>query len=243
MAVIRFYEELNDFLENKQKKTPYEVQTAPGQTVKDLIESQNVPHTEVDLIIINGESVDFSYQVKEYDRISVYPVFESFNIKDVTLLKDRPLRSSRFILDVHLGKLARYLRFSGFDTLYSNNYEDSEIAEIAEEQKRAVITRDRGLLKRTIIKRGYWIRSQVSSEQYREVVTRFQLEGLENLFSRCPECNGLLEKEEKKNIIDKLPEKTAIYHNDFKKCTVCGKIYWKGDHYYNFLEMIGNQDS
>ncbi len=154
MAEIRFYEELNDFLRKDLKKIPYQVNTSKGQSVKDLIESQNVPHTEVDLILVNGESVDFSYQVKENDRISVYPVFESFNIQDKTCIRGKPLRITKFILDVHLGKLARYLRFSGFDCLYSNKFEDSEIAEISDKEGRIVLTRDKGLLKRSIIKKA-----------------------------------------------------------------------------------------
>ena len=87
MAAIRFYEELNDFLEKSKRKVYFTVKTNPGQTVKDLIESENVPHTEVDLILVNSNSVDFSYQVKENDRISVYPVFESIDIKNATKLR------------------------------------------------------------------------------------------------------------------------------------------------------------
>ena len=238
MAVIRFYAELNDFLKKDQKKTSIYIKSFPHQTVKDLVESMNVPHTEVDLILVNGEPVDFRYQAGENDRISVYPVFESFNIKGFSRLREQPLRVNKFVLDVHLGKLARYMRFSGFDTLYSNKYEDREIAEISEREERAVLTRDRGLLKRSIIKKGYWLRSCSPVMQYREVIKRFDLEGSENHFSRCPVCNGILEKAEKENIINSLPEKTARYFDAFKKCSDCGKIYWQGNHYYNFLERI-----
>ena len=242
MAIIRFYEELNDFLEERKKKTSYTVKTSPGQTVKDLIESENVPHTEVDLILVNSNSVDFSYQVKENDRISVFPVFESIDIRNATKLRPLPLRllfskGAQFILDVHLGKLARYLRIGGFDTLYSNSYEDSEIAEIADREARIVLTRDKGLLKRSIIKRGYWIRSQNVIQQYQDVLKRFDLTNSVFMFSRCPSCNGELKKREKKDIIERLPENTAKYFNDFKICSDCGKIYWKGSHYHNFIKM------
>ena len=242
MAEIRFYEELNDFLKKRLKKTPYEVITSEGQTVKDLIESQNVPHTEVDLILVNGEAVDFSYQVKNNDRISVYPVFESFDIRGITKARTSPLRCSRFILDVHLGKLARYLRFSGFDSLYSKSYEDREIAEIAGREGRIILTRDVGLLKRGIVDRGYWVRSCKPDEQYREVIKRFNLEGYEKSFSRCPVCNGILKKTEKEDIIEKLPEKTAHYYDNFKICAGCGKIYWRGAHYHRFLDLIRNRE-
>ena len=237
MAAIRFYEELNDFLEKSKRKVYFTVKTNPGQTVKDLIESENVPHTEVDLILVNSNSVDFSYQVKENDRISVYPVFESIDIKNATKLRPLPLRNTQFILDVHLGKLARYLRIAGLDTLYSNSYEDDEIAEISARDGRIVLTRDRGLLKRSLIRRGYWIRSQKVIRQYQEVLKRFDLTDSVSMFSRCPSCNGLLKKTEKTDIIDRLPENTAKYFNNYKICSACGKIYWKGSHYHNFIKM------
>ena len=238
MATIRFYEELNDFLPPFKKKCSYTVTPAPGQTVKDLIEAENVPHPEVDLILVNSRSVDFSYQVKKNDRISVYPVFESIDITGAVKLRPLPLRKTSFILDVHLGKLAVYLRIAGFDTSYSNSYSDSEIAETALREERTVLTRDRGLLKRGIINRGCWIRSQNPPDQYKEVLTRFDLKDSVSLFSRCPVCNGELVKAEKDNIKDRLPEKTERYYNDFKMCSICGKIYWKGSHYCSFIQRL-----
>jgi uncharacterized protein with PIN domain/sulfur carrier protein ThiS len=216
MATIRFYEELNDFLEGDKKKVSFTVKTNPGQTVKDLIESENVPHTEVDLILVNSESVNFSYQVKPPDRITVYPVFESMNITNVTRLRPLPLRTSIFILDVNLGKLARYLRIGGFDTLYSNSYEDKEIAEISARENRIVLTRDRDLLKRSIIQRGYWIRSQNAVLQYHAVLERFDLIESVSIYSRCPQCNGKLQQVDKKVILNRLAPKTALYYDDFK---------------------------
>ncbi len=239
MVTIRFYEELNDFLEKDKKKISFSVKTNPGQTVKDLIESENVPHTEVDLILVNSDSVDFSYQVMDMDRISVYPVFESLDIKNAAKLRPLPLRTTLFILDVNLGKLARYLRIGGFDTLYSNSYQDKEIAEISVRENRILLTRDRDLLKRSIIQRGHWIRSQNAVLQYQDVLERFDLTDSVSLYSRCPQCNGNLRQVDKKDILDKLAPKTAMYYDNFKTCGSCGKIYWKGSHYYNFIKMTG----
>ncbi len=239
MVTIRFYEELNDFLEEEKKKVSFTVKTNPGQTVKDLIESENVPHTEVDLILVNSNSVDFSYQVLDRDRISVYPVFESLDIKNATKLRPLPLRKTQFIVDVNLGKLARYLRIGGFDTLYSNSYEDKEIAEISARENRIVLTRDRDLLKRSIIQRGHWIRSQNAVLQYHAVLERFDLIDSVSIYSRCPQCNGKLSQVDKKDILDRLAPKTAMYYDDFKVCDSCGKIYWKGSHYDNFIRMTG----
>jgi uncharacterized protein len=237
MVTIRFYEELNDFLEISKQKVDFNVKTNPGQTVKDLIESENVPHTEVDLILVNSESVDFTYQVKDTDRISVYPVFEFLDITNTTKLRLLPLRNPIFVLDVNLGKLVRYLRIGGFDSLYSNTFTDKEIAEISAGENRIVLTRDRDLLKRSIIRRGYWIRSQNVICQYHAVLERFDLKDSVSIYSRCPQCNGKLRQADKKDILDRLAPKTAKYYDNFKICGGCGKIYWKGSHYYNFIRM------
>lgn len=244
MITIRFYEELNDFLPGYKSKVSYSVKTNPGQTVKDLIESENVPHTEVDLILVNSNSVNFSYQVRESDWISVYPVFKSLDIQNTTKLRPLPLRlllskEPKFILDVNLGKLARYLRIGGFDALYSNSYTDKEIAEISSRENRIVLTRDRDLLKRSIIQRGHWIRSQNAVLQYQAVLERFDLKDSMSIYSRCPQCNGKLRQVKKNVILDRLASKTAMYFNNFKVCNSCGKIYWKGSHYYNFISMTG----
>jgi len=130
-VTLRFYEELNDFLPEKKKKKPFSVPYSDKQTVKDLIEAQGVPHAEIDLILVNGKSVSFSHIIGDKDMISVYPEFELLDISDVTALRLGILREPRFILDVHLGKLSGFLRIMGFDTLYRNDYDDAEIAEIA----------------------------------------------------------------------------------------------------------------
>jgi len=119
---IRFYEELNDFLPLERRKVDFSHEFQRRASIKDLIEALGVPHTEVDLILVNGASVDFSYIVRDGDRISVYPMFEAFDIQTVSRVRPQPLRVIRFVLDVHLGKLARYLRLLGFDTLYRNDY-------------------------------------------------------------------------------------------------------------------------
>ena len=104
---IRFYEELNDFLPPAQRKKDIIHAFRGRRSVKDLVESFGVPHVEVDLVLVNGASVDFSYIVSDGDRISVYPEFETLDVGDVSRLRPEPLRDTRFVLDVHLGKLAR----------------------------------------------------------------------------------------------------------------------------------------
>ena len=235
---VRFYEELNDFLPMKKRKSTLIILFTGRQTVKDIIESQGVPHTEVDLILVNGQSVDFNRIIREDDQISVYPEFESLDISGVTRLKNRPLRNPKFVLDVHLGRLARYLRALGFDTLYRNDYSDTDIVDISNHQKRIILTRDKGLLMRNTVQRGYWIRNISVKDQAAEVVKKFDLYKLINPFKRCMECNGLIKPVDKESILEHLEFKTKEYFDKFFRCTKCYKIYWKGTHYERMNQFI-----
>lgn len=203
-----------------------------------MIESLGVPHSEIDLILVNGKSVDFLYIVNDNDDISVYPVFESFDISNLTHLRPKPLREPKFILDVHLGQLARYLRMLGIDSLYENDYTKDELVKLSLEQRRAILTRDRNLLKRNDITHGYWVRHEDPREQVQEVIERFHLENEIKEFSRCMECNALLESIEKENILERIPEKVKQFQNEFFQCPNCGKIYWKGSHYDKMKGLI-----
>jgi len=238
VAHFRFYEELNDcFPESKRKQTiSYHFTGAPS--IKDAIEAQGVPHTEVDLILVNGLSVDFNYHLQHEDRVSVYPIFESLDISPVIRLRAAPLRHTAFILDVHLGKLTRLLRLAGFDSTYRNDFEDQEIVTLSLEEKRIILTRDRGLLKIKSVTHGYWIRSIQAEEQLEEVVTRFHLSSQIRPFLRCISCNGLLSKVPKKPIVHLLPPRTARHFQEFSQCADCGKIYWKGSHYSNMKAIL-----
>lgn len=152
---IRFYEELNDFLPPERRKVCFNHDFQRRASIKDVIEALGVPHTEIELLLVNGDSVDFSYIVQHGDRISVYPLFESFDVQPLIRVRLRPLRTTRFVLDVHLGKLARYLRLLGFDTLYRNDYDDAELASLASAEQRILLTRDRDLLKRAMVTHGF----------------------------------------------------------------------------------------
>jgi uncharacterized protein with PIN domain len=235
---IRFYEELNDFLPASKRKKDLNLQVSNHQNIKDIIESLNIPHIEVDLILSNGKSVNFQYRPKEGDRFSVYPVFESFNIADVTHLRPEPLRNTLFILDVHLGKLARYLRMIGYDTYYRNDLEDNEIVSISIEENRIILTRDIQLLKNSAITHGYFVRDINPEKQLREIIGRFNLDLSGKLFSICMECNGRLKQVEKKEIEHRLEPGTQRCFNEFYLCQMCEKIYWPGSHYEEMKRMI-----
>lgn len=238
-AFFRFYEELNDFLPEEKRKVRFTHFYTDRTSVKDMIESLGVPHSEIDLILINGQSVDFSYIVQDDDDISVYPVFESFDVRDLTHLRQKPLREPKFVADVHLGKLARYMRMLGLDTLYDNNYTKDDLVNISIEKRRTILTRDRNILKRNDVTHGYWVRSFDPLEQAREVIERFHLEGELKEFSRCMECNGVLESVDMEDIIDELPPKVRQSQTEFYRCPVCQRIYWKGTHYEKMKRLIG----
>ena len=235
---MRFYEELNDFLPVDRRKVTFPHTVRGRVSVKDLVESLGVPHTEIDLILANGNSVDFSYLVQDGDRISVYPVFEALDISPVLRLRPQPLRVMRFVADIHLGKLARHLRMLGFDALYQNDYQDEELAQISRLQGRILLTRDCGLLKRNEVTHGYWLRAKHPVEQLQEVVRRFDLAAAIAPFSRCLECNGLLTKVDKQEIMDRLQTETRKAFNEFQLCQVCGKIYWRGSHHHRMQTLI-----
>jgi uncharacterized protein with PIN domain len=237
-AILRFYEELNDFLPPQRKKQQFPAPFHPGDTVKALIESIGVPHTEVDLILANGRSVPFDWKVREGDRISVYPMFESLEIGSVTRVRPESLRLTRFVLDVHLGRLAKNLRMLGFDTLYSNCYDDAELARVSRDQRRIALTRDRELLKRSDITHGYCLRSDQPTEQLLEVLIRFDLREKLRPFSRCLCCNRELEDMDRERAAASVPEYVARTYDHFQTCPDCGRIYWQGSHWQHMKKVL-----
>jgi uncharacterized protein len=238
LAWFRFYEELNEFLPpgKRKKRFPYSFNGTPS--VKDSIEALGVPHVEVDMILVNSLSVDFSYKLRNADSVSVYPVFESFDITPVTHLREKPLRDLKFICDVHLGKLAKYLRLCGFDVSYKIRCDDDELISTSISEKRVILTRDKELLKNKQVTHGYWIRSQHPDEQLKEVIQRFDLKYQIRPFTRCLKCNGNLINVSREDVSSRLLPRTRLYYNEFKKCPECDHIYWEGSHYERMKKNI-----
>ena len=235
---VRVYAELNDFLptERRFRPVPYRFDVSPS--VKDVIEAIGVPHTEVDLVLVNNDSVDFAQRVVDGDRIAVYPVFELFDISTIAKVRPEPLRETRFVADVHLGKLARLLRLLGFDTVWSATADDAELAARSLAERRILLTRDRGLLKRSAVTHGYYVRAGDPDAQVREVVHRFDLATRARPFSRCMTCNGRLETVDKAEVEGRLPARTRRHHHEFRRCSTCGRLYWKGSHYERLARLV-----
>jgi hypothetical protein len=237
-AEVRFYAELRDFLAPARRSGRIDHDFREPGSVKDVIESYGVPHTEVEVILANGQSVDFGYQVVDGDRISVYPVFESFDVSPLVRVRPQPMREVRFVLDVHLGTLARRLRLLGFDCHYRRDASDDDLVTISTTQRRILLTRDLGLLKRKVITHGTFVRATDPREQVREIVRRFQLAERIAPFTRCLACNGPLEAVAKGDVEQRLPPMTRRLYDEFSRCRDCHKIYWRGAHHERLTAMV-----
>jgi uncharacterized protein with PIN domain len=230
-AEFRFYEELNDFLPEERRKRDFALEIDRARSVKDAIESAGIPHTEVDLILVDGRSVDFTHLLRGGERVAVYPMFEALDVSPLVRLRPLPLRDPKFVADVHLGKLARHLRMAGFDTLWDNAWDDDEIVRLSALQKRTILTRDKGMLRRKEVERGYFVRATESEVQLGEVVRALQLESALAPFTRCRECNVPLEDVSREAVLDRLPEKVRGFYDRFKRCPGCERVYWEGTHF------------
>jgi len=235
---IRFYAELNDFLRSERQFKRFEYTFSGIPTVKDAIEAIGVPHTEIDLILVNGKSVEFEHKIHDKEDIAVYPVFESMDIDPLYRLRPKPLRITQFLADVNLGKLARYMRMLGFNTMYQTDFEDHQIIRISLEEKRIILTRDQGLLKHKQVTHGYWVRNTQIQRQVNEVVQRMDLSGKIVPFSRCMDCNGVVEPIAKSKIIHLLKEGTKRDYDEFYQCKSCNKVYWKGSHHQRMMQVV-----
>ncbi len=237
-AFFNFCGTLLDFLP-KQKRNKQILYVFTGTpSVKDSIETIGIPHVEVDVILVNGVSVDFTFLLTDKDEVNVYPKTTDQQDKQVKHLIEPYSQKPQFILDVHLGTLARQLRMLGLDTLYERNFTDAQIAHLALTHPRIVLTRDILLLKRKSIKWGYWLRSQYTDKQLAEVMAYFELLEYIEPLSRCMACNGILNSVEKGEIVHLLQPQTNEYFQDFYQCSTCKKIYWKGSHYKKMVERI-----
>ncbi|WP_457097319.1 Mut7-C RNAse domain-containing protein [Lysobacter sp. P5_B9] len=227
---FRFYEELGDFLPPERRRCSFIHEFYGTPAVKDRIEALGVPHTEVDLILVDGLSVGFMHKLRGGERVAVYPMFECFELGAFPRLRPQPLREPRFVLDVHLGRLAAYLRLLGFDCLYRNDYGDEELLSISRDQHRILLSRDTGLLKRAALTHGAFLHATDPRRQLREVCDRFQLDARIAPFTRCARCNGAVEP--LRDGVAPFIAHSTITHprGGFSQCQGCGQLYWPGSH-------------
>ena len=239
-TTFRFYEELNDFLPHARQKIALDYAFNGTPSVKDCIEAIGVPHPEVDLILVDDVSVAFDHLLRGGERVAVYPMFERLDITPLNRLRPKPLREPRFVLDVHLGKLARYLRLLGFDTSYDRDYVDATLAAISRTERRILLTRDKGLLKRKEVTRGYWLRNTRPRLQIAEVVEALDLQRAVRVFSRCMVCNHALETVDEAAVRDALPAGLRGQFGRVSRCLGCARLYWPGSHYDRLAELVSS---
>jgi len=228
--------DLDFFLRSGARRGSIERSLGEKTSVKDVIESCGVPHPEVDLILVNGQPVDFDYAIEGYADIELYPIgtgtpqFKEQRLQDTTV--------SRFVADGHLGTLARDLRLLGFDVAYDSQAEDRQLLTVMERENRALLTRDRRLLMHTVVRTGYCPRSQNADEQTVEVIRRFDLLRSFAPFTRCLRCNAPLQKVSKAELIESLEPLTKTYYEQFRRCTGCGQVYWAGSHFSKLQKRL-----
>ncbi len=237
-ATFRFYEELNDFLPAAFRKRSFERSFDGTPAVKNVVEAIGVPHTEIDLILVDGVSVGFGHRLAGGERVAVYPLFERLDIAPLNRLRPRPLREPRFVLDVHLGRLARYLRLLGFDAAYDREAADEALAARSAAEHRILLTRDLGLLKRAEVTHGYWLRSTDPERQVAEVVRALDLAGASRPFTRCMICNAPLANVAEPEVRAALPEGVRGRHAHIARCTGCGRLYWPGSHFEKLARLV-----
>ena len=236
-ATVRFHGELNDFLTRLRRGATLSYTFGGRVSIKDVVESLGVPHPEIEALFASGSPVDFGYIIRDQEAIEAYPRNLPTGINYCSLRPALPT-PYRFVLDTHLGTLASHLRMLGFDTLYRNDYDDDELACIADVEMRILLTRDIGLLKRGRVVFGYFVRETNPQRQVIELAERYELRPFIQSLQRCTRCNGLLQPVSKADIAERLAPKTRDYYTEFSLCESCGQIYWKGSHYERMQQFI-----
>ncbi|MET0858288.1 MAG: Mut7-C RNAse domain-containing protein [Telluria sp.] len=235
-SVFRFYGELNAFLAPARRQRSFASPCAQAASAKHMIEALGVPHTEVELVLVNGEPAPFERQLRDGDRVAVYPRFATLDTAALPRLRD--LAPRRFVADAHLGGLARLLRMAGFDTLYDNHADDDTIEDIALREGRLVLTRDRELLKRRSIAHGRYVHALRPAAQLAEVVDRLDLRDDAAPFTLCLHCNAPLRGIDKAAVLDRLPATVRQLQQQFSTCDVCHRVYWKGSHWRRMNALL-----
>ncbi len=236
-VTFRFYAELNDFVEPANRHADMVRSIARRTSVKDAIESMGVPHPEVDLLLVDGRPAGFGHLLHGGERVAAFPRFRKIDVEDVSLVRP-PEAEPRFLLDVHLGRLAAYLRLAGFDAAYRNDATDPELAGTAQREARVLLTRDVGLLQRSGVSHGYFVRETAPARQLLEVLRRFDLQDRIAAFTRCLRCNVSIVPATDPSLLERVPPKVRERHTEFSRCPACARIYWKGTHYEWMVRLL-----
>lgn len=199
-------------------------------SIKDLIESFGVPHTEVGSIQVNRQAVTFDHIIAKKSSVEIFPLCPPVNVLAPSLLRPSPLPAIRFLVDANVRKLAGKLRMTGFDTLSNPQWHDAELADISEKRQCILLSRDILLLKRKKITFGHFVRETLPTKQLAELIHFYDLSDKILAFSRCMRCNGTLVPVPKQEILDQIEPLTRKYYHTFHRCSSCTHVYWSGSH-------------
>ena len=237
-ATFRFYARLNAFLPVERRGQAFRCTCAESATTKHIIEALGVPHTEVALVLVNGAPAGLDWPIENGDRIAVYPKFEKLDVSALATAQPLPPGPPRFVADAHLGGLARLLRMAGFDTLYDNHFEDAAMAELANRERRVLLTRDRALLMHRVVLHGCYVHAVKPQGQLRELYHRLDLASHARPFSLCLSCNVRLHEVDRQAILDRVPPRVLARHERFLGCSECDKIFWEGTHWQDMRALL-----
>jgi uncharacterized protein with PIN domain len=220
-VVLRVAEPLQLFLAPRLRGTDVGVHWDGEASLGHVVESVGVPLIEVGALRVDGASVPAGARPRTGVPVAVVPV-----------PRPQPMPTSRFVLDVHLGALARRLRLLGLDVAYRNDAADAELVGQVLAERRLLLTQDRGLLKRKVLRDGgrwaAYVRGSRPDDQLADVLDRFA-PSLDPL-SRCVACNGVLVDAAKGDVVDRIPPGTRRRYDEFRECAACGRVYWRGAH-------------
>lgn len=241
---LQVHAELNDFLPPPRRRRPLYPCLDRRTSIKDLIEAQGIPHPEINVIVVDGVSVGFDYRLDPAEgaprRLDVYPWSQTPALVRVHHLRPRPALPPRWVLDVHLGRLAGYLRLLGFDCRYRNDMHDAELAACSAEESRVLLTRDRRLLMRRCITLGHYVRADAPRRQLEEICAAFDLHDHFAPFTRCSHCNGRLVAVPKTQVLHRLEPLTRRHVTHFLRCRDCDRLYWHGSHLPRMRELVAS---
>lgn len=229
IAAFHFDEDLVLLLPKSRRDSVGSYSFTGPQSAKHLIEALGIPHTEVGSIIANGIPKGMGYLVQDGDNIKVS------GMADGSAGTNEP----RFAVDGHLGRLNSSLRMLGFDCTYAAALTENELMDAAFQEDRFLLTRNRRLLMRKSIVRGYLVRTMAPRVQLEEVTRRFDLRRWAQPFRRCIRCNNLLTVIDKQAVTDQLKPLTRLYFDEFRICPSCAQVYWKGSHFKR-MQLILN---
>ena len=218
---------LQFFLPARRRGPEVHLRADGTSTVGHLLASVGVPKTEVGELLLGDEPVGLGHRPHPGDRITVSPARRP---------QPTPTSPPRFVLDVHLGTLARRMRLLGLDTAYDHAADDDTLLETSLAEERVLLTRDRGLLHRRALSWGAHVDHQDPDDQLREVLQRFA-PPLQP-WTRCARCNGLLVDVEKSQVEGQLPAGTRRSYDVFRRCRACGQVYWRGAHRDRLQDIV-----